>query len=151
MGALSRILRPLDGLGATQAQDAQWKRGFPQARGKLWLIQGYPEAGTPVQTAWIAAISDVIVYCAGATLEGASDLIMPSPDPIALANELHDGVIQELSALLLQMETYERRLKKDPPAASEDLQRMKDQTRATLNQLRQLVTRLREMERSNTK
>ena len=76
---------------------------------------------------------------------------MPSPDPIVLANELHDGVIQELSALLLQIETYERRLKKDPAVASQDLQRMKDQTRATLNQLRQLVTRLREMDRSNTK
>jgi signal transduction histidine kinase len=69
---------------------------------------------------------------------------MPAIDPTGLANELHDGVIQELSALLLQMETYERRLQKDPEAAGRDLQRMKDQTRATLNQLRQLVTRLRD-------
>jgi signal transduction histidine kinase len=69
---------------------------------------------------------------------------MPPLDPTVLANELHDGVIQELSALLLQMETYERRLQKDPEAASRDLKRMKDQTRSTLNQLRQLVTRLRD-------
>jgi len=69
---------------------------------------------------------------------------MPPLDPTILANELHDGVIQELSALLLQMETYERRLQKDPTAASRDLKRMKDQTRSTLNQLRQLVTRLRD-------
>jgi signal transduction histidine kinase len=69
---------------------------------------------------------------------------MPPLDPTILANELHDGVIQELSALLLQMETYERRLLKDPEAASHDLKRMKDQTRSTLNQLRQLVTRLRD-------
>ncbi|HLF37927.1 MAG TPA: histidine kinase dimerization/phosphoacceptor domain-containing protein [Anaerolineales bacterium] len=69
---------------------------------------------------------------------------MPPLDPTILANELHDGVIQELSALLLQMETYERRLQKDPEAASQDLKRMKDQTRSTLNQLRQLVTRLRD-------
>jgi signal transduction histidine kinase len=69
---------------------------------------------------------------------------MPPLDPTILANELHDGVIQELSALLLQMETYERRLQKDPEAASQDLKRMKVQTRSTLNQLRQLVTRLRD-------
>ena len=74
------------------------------------------------------------------------DAFMPTMDPITLANELHDGVIQELSALLLQLETYERRLEKDPEAAEADLQRIKDQTRASLNVLRKLVTRLREME-----
>ncbi|MFQ5943480.1 MAG: histidine kinase [Anaerolineales bacterium] len=74
---------------------------------------------------------------------------MPTMDPITLANELHDGVIQELSALLLQLETYERRLEQDAEAAEEDLQRIKDQTRASLNELRRLVTRLREMEEVN--
>ena len=74
---------------------------------------------------------------------------MPTLDPITLANELHDGVIQELSALLLQLETYERRLQKDPSAAEADLQRIKDQTRASLNELRKLMTRLREMEKTN--
>ena len=73
---------------------------------------------------------------------------MPTLDPITLANELHDGVIQELSALLLQLETYERRLEKDPEAAEADLQRIKDQTRASLNELRRLMTRLRRMEES---
>ena len=77
------------------------------------------------------------------------DAFMPTMDPITLANELHDGVIQELSALLLQLETYERRLEKDPEAAEADLQRIKDQTRASLNVLRKLVTRLREMEKTN--
>ncbi len=74
---------------------------------------------------------------------------MPTMDPITLANELHDGVIQELSALLLQLETYERRLEMNPEAAKADLQRIKDQTRASLNVLRKLVTRLREMEKTN--
>ncbi|MCH8093784.1 MAG: histidine kinase dimerization/phosphoacceptor domain-containing protein [Chloroflexi bacterium] len=74
---------------------------------------------------------------------------MPTLDPITLANELHDGVIQELSALLLQLETYERRLQKDPAAAEADLQRIKDQTRASLNELRNLMTRLREMEKTS--
>ncbi len=74
---------------------------------------------------------------------------MPTMDSITLANELHDGVIQELSALLLQLETYERKLEKDPEAAEADLQRIKDQTRASLNVLRKLVTRLRAMEETN--
>ncbi|GMR10343.1 MAG: hypothetical protein BMS9Abin28_1164 [Anaerolineae bacterium] len=74
---------------------------------------------------------------------------MPTIDPITLANELHDGVIQELSALLLQLETYQRRLEMDPEAAEADLQRIKDQTRASLNELRKLVTRLREMEKAS--
>ena len=74
---------------------------------------------------------------------------MQTLDPITLANELHDGVIQELSALLLQLETYERRLEQDPQAAEADLKRIKDQTRASLNVLRKLVTRLREMEKTN--
>lgn len=68
---------------------------------------------------------------------------MTSLEPIPLADELHDGVIQELSALLLQLETYERRLEADPETAAHDLQRIKDQTRVSLNQLRSLVTRLR--------
>ena len=74
---------------------------------------------------------------------------MPILEPITLANELHDGVIQELSALLLQLETYQRRLEQDPKAAEEDLQRIKDQTRASLNVLRKLVSRLREMEETS--
>lgn len=71
---------------------------------------------------------------------------MGAIEPVKLANELHDGVIQELSALLLQLETYERRLEKDPEAAKAELARIKVQTRSTLKQLRHLVTRLREME-----
>lgn len=68
---------------------------------------------------------------------------MERMDPVALADELHDGVIQELSALLLQLETYERRLAADPDSAVADLDRIKTQTRKSLNALRQLVTRLR--------
>jgi signal transduction histidine kinase len=64
-------------------------------------------------------------------------------DPVALADELHDGVIQELSALLLQLETYERRLSADPTQAKADLERIKLQTRGSLKLLRELVTRLR--------
>jgi two-component system sensor histidine kinase DesK len=68
---------------------------------------------------------------------------MSSLDPKQLANELHDGVIQEVSALLLQLETYQRLLKKDPQAAQAELDRIKKTTRGTLGHLRDIVTKLR--------
>jgi len=68
---------------------------------------------------------------------------MSSIDPNQLANEMHDGVIQEMSALLLQLETYQRRLEKNPVAAQADLDRIKLQLRESLGHIRQIVTRLR--------
>ena len=68
---------------------------------------------------------------------------MPYLDPLRLGDELHDGVVQELSALLLQLETYERRLTSDPAAAKRDLERIKQEVRATLKHLRELIGRLR--------
>lgn len=68
---------------------------------------------------------------------------MPYLDPLQLGDELHDGVVQELSALLLQLETYERRLVSDPAAAKRDLERIKQEVRATLKHLRDLIGRLR--------
>ena len=68
---------------------------------------------------------------------------MSSIDPKRLADELHDGVIQEISALLLQIETYQRRLERDPEAAQADLERIKRQIRETLRHMREIITRLR--------
>jgi len=68
---------------------------------------------------------------------------MSSLDPVRLADELHDGVIQELSALLLQLETYQRRLETDPRAATADLGRIRETARGALKHLREVVTRLR--------
>ncbi|HEY43484.1 MAG TPA: histidine kinase [Anaerolineae bacterium] len=67
-------------------------------------------------------------------------------DPNRLANELHDGVIQEISALLLQLETYQRILEKDPKAAQSEFDRIKKQLRKTLRNLRGILTTLRSSE-----
>jgi len=72
---------------------------------------------------------------------------MSSLDPEQLANELHDGVIQEISALLLQLETYQRILQKDPEAAQAELDRIKKQIRKTLRNLRGILTTLRNSDR----
>lgn len=71
---------------------------------------------------------------------------MTQLNPGGLANELHDGVVQELSALLLQLETYQRKLGSDPEAAQADFDRIKGQARETLKSLRQVIAHLREME-----
>lgn len=67
-------------------------------------------------------------------------------DPGRLADELHDGVVQELSALLLQLETYQRKLESDPDAARADFDRIKAQARDSLKSLRGVIAQLREME-----
>jgi signal transduction histidine kinase len=64
-------------------------------------------------------------------------------DAQRLADELHDGVVQDLSALLLQLETFERRLKAEPRTARGDLDRIRAQVRGTLKNLRELISRLR--------
>jgi signal transduction histidine kinase len=69
-------------------------------------------------------------------------------NPGGLANELHDGVVQELSALLLQLETYQRKLESDPEGAQADFDRIKTQARETLKSLRQVISHLREMDSS---
>ncbi len=65
-------------------------------------------------------------------------------DPQQLAHELHDGVIQEVSAIVLRLETYQRRLNLDPQAAEEDLISIKGQAREALRTLRALSARLRQ-------
>ncbi|MFQ5946234.1 MAG: histidine kinase [Anaerolineae bacterium] len=64
-------------------------------------------------------------------------------EPEELANELHDGVIQEMTALVLQLEIYQRRLRTDPDAANQDLERIKTQAKTNLETLRSLISRLR--------
>ena len=64
-------------------------------------------------------------------------------DGTRIADELHDGVVQDLSALLLQLETFERKLQADPRVARGELDRIRGQIRGTLKNLRELISRLR--------
>jgi signal transduction histidine kinase len=70
-------------------------------------------------------------------------VIMSPIDPIRLADELHDGIVQELSATLLMLETYQRRLKLDPETAEIELERIKLQLRETVRQVRLVIRQLR--------
>jgi signal transduction histidine kinase len=71
---------------------------------------------------------------------------MPQLDRTQLANELHDGVIQEMSAVLIRLETFHRKLEMgtEAPIALADLEGIKFQARAALRQLRELVMWLRD-------
>ena len=72
--------------------------------------------------------------------DGRNPLVL---EPEQLANELHDGIIQEMTALVLQLEIYQRRLKVDPDSAQHDLERIKTQAKTNLETLRSLISRLR--------
>ena len=56
-----------------------------------------------------------------------------------LAQEIHDGLIQELTAVFLQLEIYERLKDRDSEKAEEQLGRTKQQVKASLQGLRRLL------------
>jgi signal transduction histidine kinase len=60
-----------------------------------------------------------------------------------LAQEIHDGLIQELTAIFLQLEIYERLKDRDSGKAEEQLGRTKQQVKASLQGLRRLLFDLR--------
>ena len=60
-----------------------------------------------------------------------------------LAQEIHDGLIQELTAVFLQLEIYERLKGRDNKKAEEQLGRTKQQVKASLQGLRRLLFDLR--------
>ncbi|MGB5933315.1 MAG: GAF domain-containing sensor histidine kinase [Anaerolineae bacterium] len=60
-----------------------------------------------------------------------------------LAQEIHDGLIQELTAVFLQLEIYERLKDRDSEKAEEQLGRTKQQVKASLQGLRRLLFDLR--------
>ncbi|MFQ6000273.1 MAG: histidine kinase [Anaerolineae bacterium] len=60
-----------------------------------------------------------------------------------LAQEIHDGLIQELTAVFLQLEIYERLRGRDSEKAEEQLGRIKQQVKASLQGLRRLLFDLR--------
>jgi len=64
-------------------------------------------------------------------------------DPNKLADEIHDTVIQELSAVLLMLEINESLFKENPDLAHTEMERIKDQIRSTLQDLRNMISYLK--------
>ena len=64
-------------------------------------------------------------------------------DPNKLADEIHDTVIQELSAVLLMLEINESHFKENPDLAHTEMERIKDQIRSTLQDLRNMISYLK--------
>jgi len=60
-----------------------------------------------------------------------------------LAQEIHDGLIQDLTAVILQMEVCEKLIAKSPEKAKSHADKVKQQARASLQELRRLVFDLR--------
>lgn len=60
-----------------------------------------------------------------------------------LAQEIHDGILQSLSSLLLHLRLYEEFRQRDPTQAEEELERSRAQAEEALQELRHLVFDLR--------
>ena len=60
-----------------------------------------------------------------------------------LAQEIHDGLIQDLTAVILQLEVCEKLIARTPKKAKSQLGKIKQQARASLQELRRLVFDLR--------
>lgn len=60
-----------------------------------------------------------------------------------LAEEIHDGMIQELTGTVLQLELLEKLRGRDPERELEHLHKAKERARRSLDQLRQLTSDLR--------
>ncbi|GAF87188.1 unnamed protein product, partial [marine sediment metagenome] len=60
-----------------------------------------------------------------------------------LAQEVHDGLIQDITSMALQLELCERFMAKDPERAREQLNKVKIQARVSLQRARELVSDLR--------
>jgi len=60
-----------------------------------------------------------------------------------LAQEIHDGLIQDLTAVILQLEVCEKFIAKTPQKATSQVGKIKEQAKASLQGLRRLVFNLR--------
>lgn len=60
-----------------------------------------------------------------------------------LAQEIHDGLIQDITSIALQLELCERFMAKNPERAREQLNKVKNQARVSLQSARELVSGLR--------
>lgn len=79
----------------------------------------------------------------GPTLRYAGDGEFFEGERQRLAREIHDGLIQELTGAVLQLEICEKLYKKDVSQIVDPLVRAKEQARKCLNELRQLTFELR--------
>ncbi|HEV2248876.1 MAG TPA: GAF domain-containing sensor histidine kinase [Candidatus Limnocylindria bacterium] len=80
------------------------------------------------------------------TAAGDSQEVIAANERRKIAQEIHDGIAQELTGVVLTLEACQRALDKDPAALSASLAKAAREARATLAEVRQYMSALRAKE-----
>jgi len=80
------------------------------------------------------------------TTAGTSDSDVAAEERRKVAQELHDGIAQELTGVVLTLEACQRALERDPAALGVGLAKAAREARATLAEIRQYMSALRAKE-----
>ncbi|HEX9267539.1 MAG TPA: GAF domain-containing sensor histidine kinase [Candidatus Limnocylindria bacterium] len=108
-------------------------------------------ATTPYTTAEADFVATLGEYLSGMLQKSAStDLVQrtASNERRRISQELHDGVAQELTGVVLALEGCQRALDRDPGALGPQLAKAARDARATLSDVRQYMAALRQTEDS---
>jgi signal transduction histidine kinase len=80
------------------------------------------------------------------TATGTAQAVVAANERRKIAQELHDGIAQELTGVVLTLEACQRALDRDPAALSASLAKASREARATLADVRQYMAALRAKE-----
>jgi signal transduction histidine kinase len=80
------------------------------------------------------------------TAAGDSQEVVAANERRKIAQEIHDGIAQELTGVVLTLEACQRTLDRDPAALSANLAKAAREARATLAEVRQYMAALRAQE-----
>jgi two-component system sensor histidine kinase DegS len=108
-------------------------------------------ATTPYTAAEADFVATLGEYLSGMLQKSAStDLVQrtASNERRRISQELHDGVAQELTGVVLALEGCQRALERDPGALGPQLAKAARDARATLSDVRQYMAALRQTEES---
>jgi len=108
-------------------------------------------ATTPYKSAEADFVSTLGEYLSGMLQKSAStDLVQrtASNERRRISQELHDGVAQELTGVVLALEGCQRALDRDPSVLGPQLAKAARDARATLSDVRQYMAALRQTEES---
>jgi signal transduction histidine kinase len=126
----------------------------PIGGGQTGVVMGVLVLGratTPYTSAEADFVATLGEYLSGMLQKSAStDLVQraASTERRRISQELHDGVAQELTGVVLALEGCQRALDRDPTALGPQLAKAARDARATLSDVRQYMAALRQTEES---
>jgi len=107
----------------------------------LDVAMEYDEHRKPIKTR--ATFADITERKRAEEVLRERDRQLENQERRRLAQEVHDGLIQEITSTTLQLELCEKLMAKNPERAMEQLEKAKNQARVSLQRARELVSDLR--------